>query len=175
MTQNTLPCIGHGTITVQINDQAMLPTIMQCCGHACLTRRRRQGPCYMHSCLHDGMWALHELAWHAGTFVASHNLATAWHRVCNDVMGLGRHAKAILCMGGIHVSAVLPACMPPPIMGASKASNRLRSKFLRGWTSEGSVQATPIGGRLPEKLLRCNSLVKCCMTRFAVYLKIHSA
>ena len=86
----------------------------------------------MHSCLHDGMWALHELAWHAGTFVASHNLATAWHRVCNDVTGLGRHAKAILCMGGIHVSAVLPACMPPPIMGASKASNRLRSKFLRG-------------------------------------------
>ena len=24
-------------------------------------------------------------------------------------------------------------------------------------------------------LLRCNSLMKCCMTRFAVYLKIHSA
>ena len=72
----------------------------------------------MHSCLHDGMWALHELAWHAGTFVASHNLATAWHRVCNDVMGLGCHAKAILCMGGIHVNDVLPACMPPPIMGA---------------------------------------------------------
>ena len=61
---------------------------------------------------------LHEPAWHAGTFVASHNLATAWHRVCNDVIGPGCHAKAILCMGGMHESAVLAACMPPPMMGA---------------------------------------------------------
>ena len=164
-----LPCIGHGSITVQANDQAMLPTIMQCCEHACLTRRRRHAPA---TCIHAYMMA-------CGPRMSLHGMLgpslppTTWQQLGIECVmmlwGLGCHAKAILCMGGIHVSAVLPACMPPPIMGASKASNRLRSKFLRGWTSEGSVQAITIGGRLPEKLLRCNSLIKCCMTRFAVF------